>query len=70
MDVLRYANIIDGLHDDYKRELIPYLEARIIKGIIGDNFFTYHNIEDCNCIKLSSEYVDYLKEILKPYLQA
>lgn len=69
MDVLRYANIIDGLHYDDKKKLKPYLEAHHIKGNIGDNLFIYHKIEDCICIQICSDYVDYLKELLKPYLQ-
>lgn len=69
MDVLRYANIIDGLNYDYKRKLRPYLEAHVIKGNIGDNFFIYHKIEDCTCIQLCSNYIDYLKEMLRPYIK-
>jgi hypothetical protein len=68
MDVLRYANIIDGLPYGYKRELKPYLEAHVIKGNIGDNLFIYHKIKENICIQLCSDYIDYLKGILKPYL--
>jgi hypothetical protein len=68
MDVLRYANIIDGLNCSYKRKLRPYLEAHVIKGNIGDNFLIYRKIEDCICVQLCSDYVDHLKGILKPYL--
>lgn len=69
MDVLRYANIIDGLNYDYKRKLRPCLEAHVTKGNIGNNFFIYHKIEDCICIQLCSDYVDYIKEMLRPYIK-
>ena len=87
-DILRYANIIDGLNEAVKRNLREKLEIQssekdrylidatanwedffkgtpaglpMIAFVGGDDWFL--------CCKLSTEYIDYLSNAIKPYLK-
>jgi hypothetical protein len=90
-EVLRYANIIDGLSEEEKRDLRYDLE--IIVGMTDIRFgIDVDRMTDINyrfahryrmyligdketlgkialCAELCPEYIDYLEEILKPYLK-
>lgn len=82
-EVLRYANIIDGIDESKKRALRPHLE--IVKGeedpyklwtvafLLPENkkelvYFSEEE-EPYHCAELCPEYIEYLKNILKPYLK-
>jgi hypothetical protein len=99
-DILRYANMIDGLNESTKTQLRYDLEVMVNVGLnIGTNsvikvdedrlddlferfpnkgkciFLSHEKDKDEDgryvthcCIELCPEYIDYLKEILKPYL--
>jgi hypothetical protein len=103
MEVLCYANIINGLKEDKKRKLREILEMRHVLPDIDwhydeilDTFVRlrlaglYEHIrvrkdrtvligfestdgkiveEPMFCVELCEEYIDYLREILKPYLR-
>jgi len=54
-ELLRYANIVDGLNDSKKRELRVKLEGQSPKDVFD--------------VELRQEYIDYLKGLLKPHLK-
>jgi hypothetical protein len=95
MELLSYANVINGLKEAEKRKLKIELQGRksIYEGGVTDEAVldfvvdadqikkrigldkktvvyeneTYGTLHFC--VELCSEYIDYLKEILKPYLK-
>jgi len=87
-EVLRYANIIDGLNESEKNGLRPLLAAESESHLLTDPydhlrlrvalsdkrelFCIEKENEEINFafrgIELCSEYIDYLGEILKPYM--
>lgn len=91
-EVLRYANIIDGLSEDEKRDLRYDLEIEVklgdwefmsdkdrirdldkrLKGkkvmvLLGED--SPKRMDFSPCIELCPEYINYLQELLKPYLK-
>jgi hypothetical protein len=90
-ELLRYANIIDGLDASQKRSLRRKLEIHVdldeerseffeeefttVSKRLRNRILTLFERDKtgerlCSfCYRLCSEYIDYLKEILKPYLQ-
>jgi len=75
-DVLRYANIIDGLNDEAKEELrnkleSPIEEAKIEERIKGARCLECWSDEGFEflAVELCSEYIDYLQEVLEPYIK-
>jgi len=96
-EVLRYANIIDGLNESEKNDLRPFLAAEsdpyfFVDTSVLDRFNSNEDLarlrdvlfekRELFCIEkeneqidivfrgieLCPEYIDYLKEILRPYL--
>lgn len=92
-DLLRYANIVDGLKESDKRKLRKKFEINI--SIRDDGVFVLSRFDDEEipdiwfklgtlvgsvaehkneerdifvAIRLEAEYIDYLKEVLKPYI--
>ena len=82
-EVLTYANLINGLKENEKRNLRYRLEGRLIeKGdyMIVDKIHRELATSMCDgiivvfpeggiCCKVCPEYIDYLRKLLKPYLK-
>lgn len=74
-ELLRYANIVDGLKESEKRRLRDVLEGKS-SGYVYDMSFEVlpegkqlvANSEHL-VVELCPEYIDYLKKVLKPYLK-
>jgi hypothetical protein len=78
-ELLRYANIVGGLRESEKRKMREVLEGtsaeKVTELIYG--FFdgeirasqSFDEKEPFFVVELCSEYIDYLKEMLKPYLK-
>ena len=93
MDVLKYANIIDGLNEAAKRELRKKLEILFVEdkrtSVYNGNAHkalrdtlppnkiirlttsaAKSGFEESECcFELCPEYIDYLREVLNPYLR-
>jgi len=75
-DILKYANIINGLKEESKKELWSKIESPVVEAMVGerikgakclvcwgDEGFEYLAVELCPA------YIDYLKEVLEPYIK-
>lgn len=75
-DILRYANIIDGLKEEAKKELWDKIESPVHEAMTGerikgakslvcwsDEGFEFLAVEMC------PEYINYLKEVLEPFIK-
>lgn len=89
MDLLNYANMVNGLKEHEKRELRNGLQLLFEGQTADERTESIKNLRECvpskllyglqanyrdktvnfmTCVELCPEYIDYLKEILKPYL--
>jgi len=74
-ELLRYANIVDGLKESEKRELRDVLEGLSSDSIYDISFEVLPEGKQLVAssehlvVELCTEYIDYLKRVLKPYLK-
>jgi len=78
-ELLRYANIVDGLSEGELRRLRSALEAKtsdgewkLMSALKERSFFFYDDPtsrERILCAELCPEYIDYLRKILDPHLK-
>ena len=76
-ELLRYANIVDGLKESEKRELRNALEGKSAECIddlwkgylyrVGKRWALGSKFDPYFLVELCPEYVDYLKNLLKKY---
>lgn len=77
-ELLRYANIVDGLSECIKRKLRNLLESSPDDSVtlqlelmhrLPSSKHVFQEVGTALCVQLCQEYIDYLKEILKPYIR-
>ena len=73
-DILRYANVIDGLKEEAKKELWGKIESPVEEAMIGEQIKGAKNLIcwsdegfEFLAVELCPEYINYLKEVLEPY---
>lgn len=78
-DILRYANMVDGLSEYKLRKLRDVLGGKSAKASHNlmkelpdkTHFYHYNSVTHevkTFCVELCPEYIDYLKKVLKPYI--